>query len=380
MSRDRHAVLEVGGDASGDTSDVGPATMPLERPLRAGIDTDDLESHTGVMPQARTERHLSDTSEAMPLRFASSLGRHKGTLGDDHSGHAKFYESLGIGRDGQLTEASNSSDMLGEEAFLSPSIGARHAEGNGAMDCLSALNTADPLPSDEFYEWTNEKHEAATAASVHIVADEAKQGDATNFRGIEEDTTTETPPPPYNQPPAYSTTIAPAQTTKQAELASEVSASDGPSGTENPAAPRTPSPRRPSKAPSGSPARQRTRTRKAKSQPPDTKSPPTTRSAKKKKAAAEAAEAAEAASTQTGSPPRRKRPIKIILHFSRKSKANADAEVAPKPEAAGEGDPESTTASGEPSTRGGGCHDGAADEPDADADGEADGDEEVVLL
>lgn len=393
MSRDQLIVLEVGGDASGDAGDVGSTTMTLGGPLQTGIDTHGLETHTRTMSQERTEETFYGSLEAIPLRFPPGMGQLEATPDDDSLGHPDFYESTGINRDEQRLEASSSTDVLGEEAFPSHLIGARQAEGENTRGYFITANMADQEAPDETHEQTHEKHEAIAVASVPTVADETKKGDATDYDEVGEDTVTGTTPPPYHPPPANPTTISPAQATaserEQVELATKVSASDDYFEAESPPAlaPHTPFSSRLRKAPSGSSARRQTRTRKDKSQVPNTTSPPTTRSSKRKKVAeaaeaaeavegAEVAEEAEAAATETDAPPRRKGPIKIILHFNRKSKANTDADVAPKPEAAEEGNTESTTACGEPSRRDGGSYDGAAEGPDADADA----DEEVVLL
>lgn len=380
MSKDRQIVLDVGGDASVDTGGLGSPTMNVEMSLQADVDTHGLESQTGQVLQEQTEGQFHESLEAIPLVFPAGIGRREGVQDDNPFGHASVYESTDISRDEHMTEASSSSDVLGEEACSSPLNGARQADGNSTMGSFSAANMADQEPPNETHEQPLENQEATTPARVPAIVDELEKEDTADFGGIGEDTMAGTPPPPYHQPPAYSTTVPPPQAIaskgKQAEMASDVSASDDHSEAETPSAPRTPSPTRPSEAASGTPATRRTRTRKDKSRAADKISPPATRSAKKKKAA----EAAEAAATETGSPPPLKRKIKIILHFNRKSKANKDADVVPEPEAAGGSNPESTDASSEPSSRGGGYFDEPADEPDADADGGADADEEVMLF
>jgi hypothetical protein len=377
ISKDRYIVLEAEGGAIGVAGAVGPQTMTSKRPLQPDIDIDGSGSQTENMHQARAERHLHDASKAIPICFPASIGRSEGTQDNDPLGHADFYEATDIAQDEQKTEATGCEHVLSEDASSSPCIAARQAE-NSTMGYFSAANMIDQEPHDETHEQPHEKHEATTAASVPTIADQSEKGVTTVFSGIGEDTSGSLPQP-YHQPPTHSFATSVAQPTsprgKQVELAPEVSASDNPSEAEAQPAPRTPSRTRASKAAPGPSATRRTRTAKDILQTADTRSPPatrSTRSAKKK--------ATEAAATQAGSPPPRKGPRRIILHFKRKSKGKTDANVAPESETVGETKPESTKTSYEPRVRGGGFYDGGGDELGVGAEEGDDADEEVVLL
>lgn len=373
--KNRHFVLEAEGDVIRDIDEIGSLILTA-RPVQPDVNTHGSGTQAGNMHGARAESHFDDTSKAIPFRFSASTSQPEGTEDGCPLGDAGFYEATDIAQNEQKTGATGSPDVLGQSAFSSPPIDARQVE-DSAMSDLAFPNVIDEQRHEETQEQPHEKHEAITAGNVTTIADtESKKENTAIFEGIDEDTLTwSLPQPPHESPTQSSSTSVtqpPSKEGKQVKLAPETSASENrpvtpsrgarsmktTSEAQTQPAPSTPPPK-PSKTLSSSSATRRTRTPKDAFQAADTWSPPTAQSAKK---------ATQATATQTASPTPRKRPIKIILHYKRKSKGKSDAPVASQSEAVGESTPESTEISGD------------AHELSADADENADSEEEVMLL
>lgn len=371
--KNRHFVLEAEGDVIRDLGDIGSLILTA-RPVQPDINTHGSGTQAENMHGAPAESHFDDTSKAIPFRFSASTVQPGGTEDGCPLGDAGFYEATDIAQNEQKTEATGSPDVLGQGAFSPPRIDARQME-DSAMSDLAVSNVIDKQRHEETHEQPHEKHEAIAAGNVTTTAHtESKKGNTAIFEGIGEDTLMWPLSQPHHESPFSTTSVAQptSQEGEQVNLAPEASASEDRPATPSPGsryinttsevetqpAPRTPPPK-PSKAPSGSSATRRTRTPKDAFEAADTWSPPTTRSAKK---------ATEATATQAASSTPRKRPIKIILHFKRKSKGKSDAPVESGAEAVEESKPESTEIFGD------------AHELSAGAYDNADSEEEVVLL
>jgi hypothetical protein len=401
---------------------IGSQSKTSERRLGPEIRTLGALVQTVNTCQPQGERHLQGTSKITPLRSPAPIGRSEGTQDDQLLGHAEgLFETTDLARNTQMSKATGRDDALGEGALS----GARQAE-DPSMDRFGAANIIDKRLQDKIYEHIHQKDGRTTAAGVPTVADHSKKAEPTDFAGTGKDAMSVSPCYPHHQDPAHppTTSVAPPSSLKgeQVDQTLEVTAINNQSGLDAQPAPRNPLSRSPPGPPQTArelmqgrceaqqvePASQvfvgddhsgfgaqtvphRTPPREPPSQPRPSGLPasgeylgPRLGDLQRDDESAKR-DTAEAAATPAVSPPqRKKRPIKIILHFGRKQRAKTNADVAPESKAAEESHTENTETPHGPSTRGGSSCDGADNGLGANADGDGDEDayaeEEVVLL